>query len=201
MLMCGFHASSIRQSYKKLFSILREKCLYQSHLARVWGDPTLKHALNNVITILKHWLSYKSGPVIWRGDLTVLKTHIQADSNSGQWRILCRIRLSYWYYRYWWCGAILQKWFLSKGNQNMGRPLPSTHAYLSHVSWYLKSALLLWLFRGESSYLEDGPLYCSKRTDHFKKCELIWFQYSARWTASHNRHYNGILLEIQLRYS
>lgn len=48
------------------------------------GDPTLKHALHNVIIILNHWLSCKSGPVIRRGDSTVLKTHIQADANSGQ---------------------------------------------------------------------------------------------------------------------
>lgn len=44
----------------------------------------LKHAINNVIIILNHWLSYKSGSVICGGDSTVLKTRIQADSNSGQ---------------------------------------------------------------------------------------------------------------------
>lgn len=44
----------------------------------------LKHALNNVIIILNHWLSYKSSSAICRGDSTVLKIHIQADSNSGQ---------------------------------------------------------------------------------------------------------------------
>lgn len=34
----------------------------------------LKHALNKVIIILNHWLSYKSGSVICRGESTVLKT-------------------------------------------------------------------------------------------------------------------------------
>lgn len=83
----------------------------------------------------------------------------------------------------------------------MERPPPSTHAYLSHVAWYLKPHTAHPALRGQEQLCEDGPPHCSERTDHFKKCELLWFQYSATWTASHNRHSNGIFPEIRLRCS